>query len=180
MKYFKVFKKLCTPAILYLFINLIIFVIIAIQNFGNTTQYCFGKYRCYVLNTFSIFIFKVFYILFWIFIINEVCKAGYKQLSWFMILLPIILLFIILNAFKLNSSPSRQLEGFDHLLDLAKNNPDKANETCSHFKALNSRNISASSDTALEWVKKKFNLNSIFAAEILSIYIIGLHCQDVF
>ena len=179
MKYFKVFKKLCTPASLYLFINLIIFVTIAIQNFGNTTQYRLGKYRYYVPNTFSIFLFKVVYILFWIFIINEVCKAGYKQLSWFMILLPIILLFIILNAFILNSSSSRLSEGFDNLLDLAKNNPDKATKTCSDFRELNSKNISASAPIALEEVKKRFNLNSIDSAEILSIYIIGLYCPDV-
>lgn len=112
MKYLKDFKKLCTPASVYLFINVIIFVSIAIQNFGNTTQYCVGQYRCNVPNTFSMFLFKAVYILFWTFILNAICKAGYKEVSWFMVLLPIILLFIIIGIIILNSGSARLFEGF--------------------------------------------------------------------
>lgn len=112
MKYLKDFKKLCTPASVYLFINVIIFVSIAIQNFGNTTQYCVGQYRCNVPNTFSMFLFKAVYILFWTFILNAICKAGYKEVSWFMVLLPIILLFIIIGIVILNSGSARLFEGF--------------------------------------------------------------------
>ena len=103
MKYFKDFKSLCTPASIYLFINVIIFVSIAVQNFGNTTKYCVGQYRCQVPNTFSMFLFKAVYILFWTFVLNAICKAGYKEVSWFMVLLPIILLFIIIGMVILNS-----------------------------------------------------------------------------
>jgi len=112
MKYFKDFKKLCTPASVYLFINVIIFISIAIQNFGNTTQYCVGQYRCQVPNTFSMFLFKALYILFWTFILNAICKAGYKEVSWFMVLLPIILLFIIIGIVILNSGSVSIYEGF--------------------------------------------------------------------
>jgi hypothetical protein len=42
------------------------------------------------------FVFKALYILFWTFILNSLCKAGYKEVSWFLVLLPLILLFIIL------------------------------------------------------------------------------------
>lgn len=103
MKYLKDFKSLCTPASVYLFINVIIFVSIAVQNFGNTTKYCVGQYRCQVPNTFSMFLFKALYILFWTFVLNAICKAGYKEVSWFMVLLPIILLFIIIGMVILNS-----------------------------------------------------------------------------
>ena len=103
MKYFKDFKSLCTPASIYLFINVIIFVSIAVQNFGNTTKYCVGQYRCQVPNTFSMFLFKALYILFWTFVLNAICKAGYKEVSWFMVLLPIILLFIIIGMVVFNS-----------------------------------------------------------------------------
>ena len=103
MKYLKDFKSLCTPASVYLFINVIIFVSIAVQNFGNTTKYCVGQYRCQVPNTFSMFLFKALYILFWTFVLNAICKAGYKEVSWFMLLLPIILLFIIIGMVILNS-----------------------------------------------------------------------------
>ena len=111
MKYLKDFKKLCTPASVYLFINVIIFIVIAIQNFGNTTKYCVGQYKCKVPNTFSMFLFKAVYILFWTFILNAICKAGYKEVSWFMVLLPIILLFIIIGIIILNSGPISIFEG---------------------------------------------------------------------
>ncbi len=117
MKYFKDFKKLCTPASVYLFINVIIFISIAIQNFGNTTQYCVGQYRCQVPNTFSMFLFKALYILFWTFILNAICKAGYKEVSWFMVLLPIILLFIIIGIVILNSGSVSIYEGFREGID---------------------------------------------------------------
>ena len=113
MKYLKDFKSLCTPASVYLFINVIIFISIAIQNFGNTTQYCVGQYKCQIPNTFSMFLFKALYILFWTFVLNAICKAGYKEVSWFMVLLPIILLFIIIGIVILNSGSARLFEGLE-------------------------------------------------------------------
>ena len=96
-KYLKDFKNLCSPAFVYLFISVLAFIVIAIQNFGNTTKYCIGQFECYLPNTFIMFVFKAIYILFWTFILNSLCKAGYKEISWFLVLLPILLLFIILG-----------------------------------------------------------------------------------
>tara|TARA_B100000902_G_scaffold371603_1_gene397817 strand:- start:4491 stop:4838 length:348 start_codon:yes stop_codon:yes gene_type:complete len=96
-KYLKDLKNLCTPAFIYLFISVLIFVVIAVQNFGNTTKYCIGDFECYLPNTFIMFVFKAIYILFWTFILNSLCKAGYREISWFIVLLPILLLFIILG-----------------------------------------------------------------------------------
>tara|TARA_B100001175_G_C19414788_1_gene593033 strand:- start:135 stop:482 length:348 start_codon:yes stop_codon:yes gene_type:complete len=96
-KYLKDLKNLCTPAFIYLFISVLIFVVIAVQNFGNTTKYCIGEFECYLPNTFIMFVFKAIYILFWTFILNSLCKAGYREISWFIVLLPILLLFIILG-----------------------------------------------------------------------------------
>jgi hypothetical protein len=95
-KYIKDFKNLCTPAFFYLAISVLAFVVIAVQNFGNTNKYCLGSYECNVPNTFVMFIFKAIYILFWTFILNSLCKAGYKEISWFLVMLPLVLLFIIL------------------------------------------------------------------------------------
>ena len=64
------------------------------------------------------------------------------------------------------------------LLESVKNNPGNAIRMCNKFKDLNSKGISASSDKAIEFVAKKNNLNPI-NAEILSIYVIGLHCPQV-
>ena len=65
-----------------------------------------------------------------------------------------------------------------NLLESVKKNPADAIKMCNKFKELNSKGISASSDKAIEFVSKKNNLNPI-NAEILSIYVIGLHCPQV-
>ncbi|ABM71860.1 conserved hypothetical protein [Prochlorococcus marinus str. MIT 9515] len=65
-----------------------------------------------------------------------------------------------------------------NLLESVKKNPSDAIKMCNKFKELNSKGISASSDKAIEFVAKKNNLNPI-NAEILSIYVIGLHCPQV-
>ena len=63
------------------------------------------------------FLFKAVYMLFWTFILNAICKAGYKEVSWFMVLLPIILLFIIIGIVILNSGSATLFEGFKEGLD---------------------------------------------------------------
>ena len=65
-----------------------------------------------------------------------------------------------------------------NLLESVKKNPADAIKMCNKFKELNSKGISASSDKAIEFISKKNNLNPI-NAEILSIYIFGLHCPQV-
>ena len=82
------FSNLCTPAFVYLVINVIIFISIAVQNFGNSTQYCVGQYKCQVPNTLMLLVFKAIYILFWTYILDSMCKAGYSD--WFVLLLPFI------------------------------------------------------------------------------------------
>ncbi len=64
------------------------------------------------------------------------------------------------------------------LLESVKRNPKEAIALCKHFKSLNSQGISASSEESIQEISKKRNLNAT-DAEILSIYVIGLHCPDV-
>ena len=67
----------------------------------------------------------------------------------------------------------------DHdLLDSVKKNPQDAIRLCNKFKKFNAKGISASSDKAIDFVSNYYNLNEI-RAEILSIYVIGLHCPHV-
>ena len=65
-----------------------------------------------------------------------------------------------------------------NLLERVKNNPADAIKMCNKFKELNSIGVSASSDKAIESVSKNNNLSPV-NAEILSIYVIGLHCPQV-
>lgn len=65
-----------------------------------------------------------------------------------------------------------------NLLESVKKNPKNAIEICNKFKELNRRGISASSDEAINYVLKRNKLSPV-NAEILSIYVIGLHCPNV-
>ena len=68
-----------------------------------------------------------------------------------------------------------------NLLESVKKNPKNAIELCSQFKEFNSKGISANSDLAINHVSKKWKTElSPLNAEILSIYVIGLHCPKVF
>ena len=68
-----------------------------------------------------------------------------------------------------------------NLLESVKKNPKNAIELCSKFKEFNSKGISANSDLAINYVSKKWKTElSPLNAEILSIYVIGLHCPKVF
>ena len=68
-----------------------------------------------------------------------------------------------------------------NLLESVKKNPTNAIEICSKFKEFNSKGISANSDLAINHVSKKWKTQlSPLNAEILSIYVIGLHCPKVF
>jgi len=101
MKLVESIRKLCSPAYVYLVISVIAVIAIMFQNAGNSNKYCVGQFSCDVPSTAGIFIAKGLYIAFWTFILNALCKAGYKQLSWFMVLLPFILFFIIIGMILL-------------------------------------------------------------------------------
>ena len=82
-------------------------------------------------------------------------------------------LILFLSLFSINPIFSQS-----NLLESVKKNPTDAIKMCKKFKELNSKGISASSDQAIEFVSKKNNLDPM-NAEILSIYVIGLHCPQV-
>ena len=98
----KDFKNLCTPAHLYLVISVVGMILMMFQNAGNTNSYCVGPYACKVPDTSVMFIGKTIYILFWTFVLNSICKAGYKNVSWFLLLIPFILMAILIGLLMLN------------------------------------------------------------------------------
>lgn len=89
--------KLCTPAQLYLFVELFLLIIMLVQNGNSDNRLCLGNYECYdAPNKGLMLLIKLGYVGFWTFVLNLICKAGYKNLSWFLVLLPVILFFIVL------------------------------------------------------------------------------------
>jgi hypothetical protein len=96
-------KELCTPAAVYFIVSIVTLVLIAIQNVGNTTKYCVGTYTCDVPSTLIVFSAEVAYILFSTWVLHLICKAGYKSISWVLILVPYILFFVLLGLFMLGN-----------------------------------------------------------------------------
>ena len=90
--------SLCTPAFIYILLSSIGIIILAYQNYGNSNLYCVGNINCPVQSTTPIFVAKVLYVFFWTFILNTLCSYGYYKLSWFILLLPFILFFVVVSV----------------------------------------------------------------------------------
>lgn len=95
-------KELCSPSLLYFVISIIALVLVFLQNLGNTNSYHVGSFSCRVPNTTIVFIIKFIYILFWTYVLNLICKDGHTGLSWLLVLLPWLLLFVMMGILMLN------------------------------------------------------------------------------
>lgn len=89
-----IFQGMCWPAYIYFMLSMLSIIIISIQNYGNTLSYCVGDYSCQVSSTFAIFMIKIMVVLLWTWILNLICKAGATPLSWFLVLLPFLMMFV--------------------------------------------------------------------------------------
>jgi hypothetical protein len=102
MAFPKSLKELCSPAALYFIISILSLIMIVFQNLGNSNSYHVGNFSCRVPSTVLIFIIKLIYILFWTWILNLICKDGHTGISWLLVLLPFILLFVLIGMLMLN------------------------------------------------------------------------------
>jgi hypothetical protein len=98
----KSLKELCTPAVIYFVISMISLVMILLQNLGNSNSYNMGSFSCRVPNTAMVFVVKLIYVLFWTYVLNLICKDGHVGISWLLVLLPWILLFVMMGLLILN------------------------------------------------------------------------------
>ena len=97
MSFPRKFKELCSPAMFYFVISIIAMVIVLLQNLNSNNIYRIGSFSTQVPNTALIFVIKLMYIIFWTWILNLICKDGYTGISWLLVLLPWILLFVLLG-----------------------------------------------------------------------------------
>ena len=95
---------LCTPSMLYFIISLVGLLFVGASNLKSCDQLYLGSYKCNVGNNTFIFILHALYILLWTFILDMMCKNGWGDLSWFLFLLPFILIFLFyaMVLFKFN------------------------------------------------------------------------------
>ena len=79
-----------------------------VQNLGNSRRYNLGMLSTRVPSTFLVFLVEIIYILFWTWVLNLICKDGHKEIAWFLVLIPFILLFLLQGSMMGDSS----YEGF--------------------------------------------------------------------
>lgn len=104
---FKTINKICLPAQIYLGISTLSILGMLFQNIGQEKKYCIGKYNTNLpCNNMSVFIFKIFYVIIVTWILQKLCARGYKSISWLLVLLPYVFMFVLLLLmvlfFKLN------------------------------------------------------------------------------
>ena len=102
MAYPTTLKELCTPASLYFVISMIALVMVLFKNLGNNNSYHVGSFSCRVPNTMAVFIVKLIYVLFWTYVLNLICKDGHVGVSWLLVLLPWLLLFVMIGLLMIN------------------------------------------------------------------------------
>ena len=104
MKLGKTIKSLCAPAYFYLVISAIVVVLLVVQNLlnGNPQQLCVGSYSCGVSSVFLVLVLKVLYVAFWTFVLDALCKYGFKSISWILVLFPFVLFAVILGLTLVN------------------------------------------------------------------------------
>ena len=99
----KKIKNLCKPAYFYLVLSCISIFVMIIENMGKSNSFCFGKYEKNVTSTTMVFIYQILYTIFWTYVLNKICLTGYKNLSWFIVLLPLIIFFLIIILYFLDA-----------------------------------------------------------------------------
>jgi len=93
-------KKLCTPSFLYFSLSMFALLILGIQNVMNKddSTFCIGNYSCNLGSKIVVFSLNLIYVLVWTFILDLICKGGYSELSWFIVLIPILLFFVLFGT----------------------------------------------------------------------------------
>ena len=98
MKALSLFNSLCTPAQLYLGLSVLSIVGMCFQNIGNPNVYACGLMKANSpINNIFYFVFKILYIAGWTYLLNILCKKGYNKLSWLLVLLPFIAMFVLIG-----------------------------------------------------------------------------------
>ena len=94
MNFSAAFKSLCLPSKIYLVLSVIgIFVSLLSSNMiGGITLFTQ--------------IIHLVYVVFWAWVLNLICNAGYKWISWVLVLAPFIVFFLVLSS--LVSEPSNR------------------------------------------------------------------------
>uniref|UniRef100_A0A6C0HJ51 Uncharacterized protein n=1 Tax=viral metagenome TaxID=1070528 RepID=A0A6C0HJ51_9ZZZZ len=89
-------KNVCTPAFVYFVLSIATIFVMLAQNLGNPNSYCIGRYSCNVADINLLFALKFIYVIFWTWILNLICREGFEGISWVLVILPYILMFVFI------------------------------------------------------------------------------------
>lgn len=97
-------RNLCKPAMLYFLLSFTIIIVVALQNIGSGYNYCVGTQSCPTQPSLitALFVIKILYVLLWTWLLNILCSNGYETVSWVLVLIPIVLMFIFMALFVSN------------------------------------------------------------------------------
>ncbi len=100
---------LCPPATLYLVISVLSFLGILFQNCDFSDKYAIGDMMIISpCHNAWFFVGKAIYIAIWTWLLNLLCSKGYTIVSWFLVLLPFIAMFMILGLIMIISMKSKE------------------------------------------------------------------------
>ena len=106
---------LCAPALLYLVLSLFGFLTILFQNCQEASSYMIGDMKVDIeCHNAWFFVGKAIYIMAFTWLLNVLCNKGYTNISWFLVLLPFIGMFLILGLIMLSIMKK---EGFKEYVD---------------------------------------------------------------
>lgn len=107
----KLFEALCTPAQLYLGMSVIAVLTQCYQNIGTPNVFTCGLMKAsspIVPSSFFI-VFEILYVIGWTYFLNILCKKGYTKLSWLLVLLPFVGMFVIIGLIILGLQTTQGL-----------------------------------------------------------------------
>ncbi len=95
-------KSLCTPAQIYFFLSMFSILAIMSQNAMQSHIYRIGAYSVPTPFTNIVtFLMKIISIVIWTYILKYLCDHGFMGVAWFLVLLPIIFMFVVIGAVML-------------------------------------------------------------------------------
>ena len=91
-------RILCTPAKIYFILSIVSILAILSQNYLGSNIYIVGNRRIQLPHSnIFYFVFKIMGVIIWTYILQELCKSGYKNISWFLVLLPFFFMFLLIG-----------------------------------------------------------------------------------
>lgn len=104
------FNALCPPAKLYLVITCISILAIWIQNLREPNTYKVGSYKIPLHHhNVLFFIIKIVGMALWTWFLQFMCRKGYKGVSWFMVIIPYIIFFVMIGVVVVTGMQKRRV-----------------------------------------------------------------------